>query len=137
MFIIIGVYVTAVNVTKMNAEYDKSRACLKDPGKMSWHKNQLVNSGGCVTPTTMSCISSKELIIPRYSHWSNYLSQMFSCGVHAYMNFSPFFSSMWRTMIHVCLLNMKTALSVRLFSFLPIFLTYMASCHAIILPSFN
>lgn len=64
MFIIIGVYLTAVNVTEMNAEYDQSGACLKDPGKMSWHKNQLVNCSGCVTPTTMSCISSKDLIIP-------------------------------------------------------------------------
>lgn len=67
MFIIFTVYVMAVNVTKMNAEDDQSGACLKDPGEMSWHKISLLTAMA-ITTTTMS----KDFIIPRYSHQSNY-----------------------------------------------------------------
>lgn len=71
MFIIIAVYVTAVNVTKMNREDDQSGACLKDPGEMSWHKVSLL-AATAITITTMYCINSKDFIIPRHSHRSNY-----------------------------------------------------------------
>lgn len=74
MFIIIGVYVMAVNVTKMNVEDDQSGACLKDPGKMSWHKISLLTAM-TVTTTTMSCINSKDFITPWDSHQSNYSLQ--------------------------------------------------------------
>lgn len=44
MFIIIGVYLTAVNVTEINAEYDQSGACLKDPGKCHGIKISLLTA---------------------------------------------------------------------------------------------
>lgn len=71
MFIIIEVYVTAVNVTKMNAEDDQSGACLKDPGEMSGHTISLLTATA-ITTTAMSCVNSKDFIIPQYSHQSNY-----------------------------------------------------------------
>lgn len=53
----------AVNVTKMNTEDDQSGACLTDPGEMSWHKISLL-AAMAITTTTMSCINSKDFIIP-------------------------------------------------------------------------
>ncbi len=89
MLIITEVYVMAVNVTKMNAEDDQSGACLKDPGEMSGHRISLLTAMA-ITTTTMSCINSKDFIIPRHSHQSNYSLRWnpVSRGVHANMNFS-------------------------------------------------
>ena len=61
----------AVNVTKMNVEYDQSRACIKDLGKMSRHKISLLTPVG-VMPTTTARINSKDFIISQYGHRSNY-----------------------------------------------------------------
>lgn len=61
----------AVNVTKMNVEDNQSGACLRDPGEMSWHKISLLTAVA-ITTTSMSCINSKDFIISRYSHQSNY-----------------------------------------------------------------
>lgn len=62
LFIIIGVYVVAVNVRKMNAEDDQSGACLKDPGEMSRHKMSLLTEIA-ITTTAISSMNLKDFII--------------------------------------------------------------------------